>query len=183
MLTTLSHWLKFRQGLSSNSGSNTASYKVTVPDTPLSVGFRSAIALVPEKYYSSLAEGKIVPHCAEVASFATHALVLSTGEQVPCDVVVASLGTNHPTFPFMRDEHRKYLEQDGGCQLYRHLLHPRIPNVGFAGFNHGLLHIPGCELGILWLIAVMRGDLVLPPIEVSMHALICLYACMHAQYA
>ena len=140
ILFSMSHWLKFRQG---SKGSYNAQhcpspagrYQATVPDIPLSFSFRSALPLVPPDYYSLLAKGKIVPHRADVASFAADALILSTGEEIPCDVVVASLGCEYPTFPFLKDEYRKYLEQEGGCQLYRHLLHPRIPNVGFAGFN------------------------------------------------
>ena len=29
-----------------------------------------------------------------------------------------------------------------GAQLYRHIVHQRIPRLGFAGFNHGFMHVP-----------------------------------------
>ena len=52
-----------------------------------------------------------------------------------------------------------------GAQLYRHLIHPHIPNLGFAGFNHGFMHIPAVEIGTLWLCAYLRGEIKLPPVE------------------
>ncbi|HXD09981.1 MAG TPA: hypothetical protein VN653_07965, partial [Anaerolineales bacterium] len=52
-----------------------------------------------------------------------------------------------------------------GAQLYRHLIHPRIPRLGFAGFNHGFMHIPAVEIGTQWLCAYLRGEIKLPPVE------------------
>jgi len=45
------------------------------------------------------------------------------------------------------------------------VVHPRIPRLGFAGFNHGFMHVPQAEIGALWLAALWRGDLELPPVE------------------
>ena len=68
-----------------------------------------------------------------------------------------------PRFPFFPDRYRQLLEaENDGVQLYRHLLHPRIPNVAFAGFNHGFMHVPAVEVGMLWLAAWLDGDLALP---------------------
>ena len=62
--------------------------------------------------------------------------------------------------------YRAYLEnQTGGPALYRHLIHPKIPRLGFAGYNHGFLHIATCEVGALWLVAAFRGELKLPSPE------------------
>jgi hypothetical protein len=54
---------------------------------------------------------------------------------------------------------------DDGSQLYRHVVHPQIPHLGFAGFNHGFMHVPAAEIGALWLAALWRGELELPPLE------------------
>ena len=37
--------------------------------------------------------------------------------------------------------------------------------MAFAGFNHGLLHIPAVEVAALWMSALWRGDLELPSRE------------------
>ena len=51
---------------------------------------------------------------------------------------------------------------DDGAQLYRHLVHPDLPGLAFAGYNHSFFHTTGVELGMLWLGASLNGDLVLP---------------------
>ena len=48
-------------------------------------------------------------------------------------------------------------------QLYRHLIHPHVEGVAFAGYNHGFMHVPSAEIGALWTAATWRGELVLPP--------------------
>jgi len=127
---------------------------------------RSAGALAPESYYPLVAEGKIQPHQGEVAGFSRNAIQLKSGCEIPCDLVVLSVGSQTPIFPFLPEEYRELLESEpDGAQLYRHLLHPRIPHLGFAGFNHGFMHIPAVEIGTLWLCAYLRGEIKLPPIE------------------
>jgi len=79
---------------------------------------------------------------------------------------VLSLGSKTPIFPFLPKQYRQLLESEpDGAQLYRHLIHPRIPRLGFAGFNHGFMHIPAVEIGTQWLCAYLRGEIKLPPVE------------------
>lgn len=140
--------------------------KLVSPTHPLLNDLRSAVALAPEDYYSFVADGKIQPHQAEVVGFTSDAIQLSDGSDIPCDVVIASIGSGKPTFPFLPDTYRQLLESEhDGTQLYRHLIHPRIPNLGFAGFNHGFMHIPSVEVGTLWLSAVLNEELTLPSVE------------------
>jgi hypothetical protein len=90
-------------------------------------------------------------------------VVLEDGSNINCDLVVLSLGSGSPTFPFLPDKYRALLESEfDGVQLYRHLLHPEVPRIAFAGFNHGFMHVPAVEIGMLWLSAVLSGDLTLP---------------------
>ncbi len=127
---------------------------------------RSAGALAPESYYPLVADGKIQPHQAELSGFSRNGVQLGTGCEIPCDLVVLSLGSKTPAFPFLPEKYRQLLESEpDGAQLYRHLIHPRIPRLGFAGFNHGFMHIPSVEIGTLWLCAYLRGEIKLPPLE------------------
>ena len=127
---------------------------------------RSAGALAPDEYYPFVASGKIQPHHAEVTALSETGVILSDGTEIACDVVVTAVGSTTPTFPFLPDNYRLLLEcEPDGVQLYRHLIHPRIPNLGFAGYNHGFMHIPAAEVGTLWLSAVVNGEMQLPSIE------------------
>ena len=136
------------------------------PSHALITDLRSATALAPDDYYRLVATGRIQPHRAEVGELSSDGLTLSTGEALKCDLVMLSVGSRPPSFPFLADEARALLESEpDGAQLYRHLIHPRMPDVGFAGYNHSFMHVPGVEVGALWLAALWRGELTLPPVE------------------
>lgn len=140
--------------------------KAVQPDQKLLHDLRSATAVAPEDYYPFIAEGKISPHRAELSGFSPEAVKLKNGCEIPCDLVVLSLGSQRPIFPFLPDKYRKMLETEpDGVQLYRHLLHPRIPGIAFAGFNHGYMHVAGVEVAAQWLCAYLRGELELPSSE------------------
>jgi glycine/D-amino acid oxidase-like deaminating enzyme len=137
-----------------------------IPKHKILMDFRSSGALGPENYYPLVAEGRIFPYRSEIECFAPDAVQLKNGTVIPCDVVVLSTGYRTPTFPFLPDMYRVLLEvEKDGVQLYRHILHPRIPRVAFAGFNHGYMHVPSVEIGTQWLCAYLRGELELPSLE------------------
>lgn len=135
------------------------------PTNPFTYEMRSAAALAPDPYFPLVIEGRIEPHRGEPSGFGERTLQLADGRELPCDVVVLSTGFERPRFPFLPPEHRALLEAEpDGAQLYRHVLHPRIPRLAFAGFNHGFLHVPSVEVATLWYSAVLAGDLELPPV-------------------
>lgn len=141
--------------------------RALVPDTSVPYQMRSALAQAPDEYYPMVVKGRIEPVRGELAGFYEGGVRLRDGTEIACDMVVASIGSPPPRFPFLPDRCRALLEgEPDGAQLYRHILHPRIPRLAFAGFNHGFLHVPGVEVATLWLAALLRGDLVLPPVEV-----------------
>ena len=140
--------------------------KVLVPDHKILMDFRSSGALGPENYYPLVAEGKILPYRSEIECFSHDSVQLKNGRVIPCDIVVLSVGYLTPTFPFLPPNYRDLLEAEkDGVQLYRHLIHPRIPRLAFAGFNHGYMHVPSVEIGTQWLCAYLRGELQLPTPE------------------
>jgi cation diffusion facilitator CzcD-associated flavoprotein CzcO len=138
--------------------------RLLLPDETVPFQMRSATALAPDRYFPMVIRGRIEPYRGQPASFGERSLRLADGREIPCDLVILSTGFKPPSFPFLPAHHRALVEgEPDGVQLYRHLLHPRIPGLAFAGFNHGFLHVPGVELSMLWLCAHLRGDLTLPP--------------------
>ena len=139
---------------------------VLIPAHKILMDFRSSGALGPENYYPFVAEGKIFPYHSEIECFSYDSVQLKNGRVIPCDVVVLSVGYLTPTFPYLPEKYRSLLEvEKDGAQLYRHLVHPRIPRLAFAGFNHGYMHVPSVEIGTQWLCAYWRGELELPSVE------------------
>ena len=140
--------------------------KTLVPEHKILMDFRSSGALGPENYYPLVADGKILPYHTEIECFSQDAVKLRNGAGIPCDVVVLSVGYLTPRFPFLPAEYRSILEAEkDGAQLYRHLIHPRIPRLAFTGFNHGYMHVPAVEIGTQWLCAYLRGEIEVPPAE------------------
>lgn len=139
---------------------------VVKPSHPLLPDLRSAAALAPDDYYRYVVEGKITPCQGLVERFTPEGIQLADKRSLAADMVVLSLGSMTPRYPYLPSPYREMLEaEDDGVQLYRHLVHPRIPNMGFAGFNHGFLHIPSVEVGTVWLCALLDGQLQLPGVE------------------
>ena len=137
-----------------------------IPSHDFVSDLRSATAMAPPDYYSMIARGTIEPYCGDVAGYGASSLRLLDGSHIDVDLVVQAVGSSSPTFPFLPAKYRDLLEaDDDGAQLYRHLLHPNIPRLAFAGYNHGFMHVPAAEVGALWLAALLRGDLVLPAQE------------------
>lgn len=136
------------------------------PDESIPYQMRAAVALAPDDYYPFVIQGKILPCRGEIKGLSKNALLLEDGREIPCDLVALAIGHKSPGFPFLPEPYRTWMESEpDGTQLYRHLVHPRIPRLAFAGFNHGFLHVPGVEIGTLWTSAVLRGDLTLPSAE------------------
>ena len=140
--------------------------KTLIPEHKILMDFRSSGALGPENYYPLVADGKISPYHSEIECFSHNAVQLKNGKVIPCDLVILSTGYLTPTFPFLPTSYRVLLEAEkDGAQFFRHLIHPRIPRLAFAGFNHGYMHIPSVEIGSQWLCAYLRGELELPSPE------------------
>lgn len=160
----------FRSKIKNHSRKNDQSanerLKQVEPQHGIRGDLRSAAALAPKNYYKYVAEGKIRPYQSNIAAFMEKGVVLKDGQEIAADMAVLSIGSKPPVFPFLPEKYRKVLEKEvDGVQLYRHLIHPEVPRFGFAGFNHGFMHIPAVEVGTLWLNALITGDLVLPSKE------------------
>ncbi|PRQ09801.1 flavin-containing monooxygenase [Enhygromyxa salina] len=158
--------LQYRAAALGHGPEGRARIRRLLPDHTLVADMRSAAALAPLRYHQAVARGEITPHRGVVTRFVEDGIVLANGTELPCELVVVCLGSGSPVFPFMPARYRELLEgEPDGVQLYRHLLHPRIPRMAFAGYNHGFMHVPAAEVGALWISAMIRGELVLPPIE------------------
>ncbi len=165
-LLSLGIWTQFRSHARGHGRAGRERLARVRPPNSMLWDMRSASALAPDDYYPHVASGAIEPVQGEVVAMDEKGLVLADGTRVAADVVAFAIGSKSPRFPFVPEPYRTKLESEpDGVQLYRHILHPRIPRLAFAGYNHGFLHIPTAEAGALWLDAVIGGRLELPSVE------------------
>jgi dimethylaniline monooxygenase (N-oxide forming) len=141
---------------------------LTLTSEPLLHDKKFVVAILPSQYYPHIVEEKIIPVQDRFIGFSKTGVKLASGQHIPCDLVVLALGNQTPSFSFLPEKQRWLMEREGGVQLYRHVLHPKINRMGFIGFNHCYLHMNAVEIGTLWLIAAWRGDLILPSVEVPL---------------
>ncbi|MHB1104615.1 MAG: flavin-containing monooxygenase [Devosia sp.] len=143
-----------------------AGMRALEPGQPLRYQMRAAAALAPDSYYSLVSKGAITPRRGIVSELSETALLLADGEAIPADIIVLAIGYKQPAFPFLPEPYRSMMTGElDGVQLYRHLLHPRIPRLAFAGFNHGFLHVTGVEVSMIWYGSLIGGNLALPSPE------------------
>lgn len=145
--------------------------RLLLPELSVTDEMRASVALAPDHYFPLVAKGKIEPYRGQPVGLTEDGLRLADGRVIPCDLVVLSLGYATMRFPFLPERCRALLETEhDGPQLYRHLLHPRIPRLSFAGCNQSFLTVPGVDISMLWLGALLQGDLELPsPAEMEAH--------------
>ncbi|HEX4296443.1 MAG TPA: NAD(P)/FAD-dependent oxidoreductase [Devosia sp.] len=137
--------------------------KLVTPEGPVTIQLRGTMA--PKPYYPAVAAGKITPVRGTLAGLAPEGVRLADGRVVPADIVVLAIGNDKPSFSYLPSPYREMMTaEEDGVQLYRHILHPRIPRLAFIGYNHGVFHLPASELSAVWVEAVASGDLELPPV-------------------
>lgn len=129
--------------------------------------FRTAIALCPLELRQYLQEKKIIPINSEIDYFEENGVYLKDGTFLEADLVILCTGFKNSGLSYLPQEYQ-HLEEEDGLYLYKHILHPEIPDLAFIGFNHSFLHIPTCEISVHWLCNVLNGNLLLPSKEDQM---------------
>lgn len=161
-----SNMIRLAAGLRGVHLDRRARERLSLVDPTFTVGRQLRGTMAPDGYFRALASGAIEPHRAALTGFSDTGLQLADGEAVQADIVVLALGYKRPSLPFLPADLREALAADAdGAQLYRHIIHPHHPRIGFAGFNHNPLHIPSAEIAALWMDAEITGALTLPSPE------------------
>ncbi|MQY28846.1 flavin-containing monooxygenase [Nocardia aurantia] len=136
---------------------------IMVPARPLPVGFEN-IGMASE-FFAAVRTGRITLRRDVIAEFTgPHELRLGGGERVGADVVV--FGTGWRTqLPFLAPELAAEVLRDGRFHLYRHILPPDVPGLGFVGYASSVACQLSSEISAHWLSQHFRGELELPEAE------------------
>ncbi|HEU0087928.1 MAG TPA: NAD(P)-binding domain-containing protein [Pseudonocardiaceae bacterium] len=128
----------------------------------------SGFLVSPDELFTMIKDGRISPVNETVEHFTPRGVVLSDGRQLEADVVV--LGTGYrQEIPFLESDIRsRVIDDQGRYRLYRYLLNPDVPDLGFVGYNSSLFTPITSELGARWLAAHLTGRLALPATD-QMH--------------
>jgi cation diffusion facilitator CzcD-associated flavoprotein CzcO len=132
-----------------------------LPEVPLN-RVECNTSLAPDGFYEYVKTGKIRGIKSTVAKFIPGGVELANGQQLQADIVVFGTGF-HQELPFLEDKYsRLVLDDQGDLYLYRHLIHPDIPQMGFVGYNNSFYTQLTSEVGAWWLAEYIKGNLALP---------------------
>ncbi|MDX1658692.1 MAG: NAD(P)-binding domain-containing protein [Nitriliruptorales bacterium] len=137
-----------------------------VPDEPLPGNLDIGIG---RKFYDAVRNGRATPIRAEIDHVTEAGTVqLSTGQMLDPDVIVFATGW-HQQVDFLAPDLQDAVQTGGRFRLYRHILPPAEPRLGFVGYAQSFLSQLTSEIAAHWLAANFRGDLDLPEREVMEH--------------
>ena len=134
--------------------------RAMVPDAGLPAGFEN-IGIGGE-FYDALRGGRLVVRRGRIERFVRADTVeLDTKEQVTADLVVLATGWRQ-RLPFLDPVLLSRVQRDGRLHLYRHILPPREPRLGFVGYASSSACQLTSELAAHWLSQNFRDELELP---------------------
>ncbi|BAY82843.1 dimethylaniline monooxygenase [Calothrix parasitica NIES-267] len=118
--------------------------------------------VAPENFYKHIESGKIKAKKASIAKFMSDGVELDSGEKLQADVVIFGTGFRQD-IPFLEEKYRQLvMDEKGNFKMFRNLIHPDIPNMGFLGYNSSFFCPLTSEIGAWWLAEYVKGNLVLP---------------------
>jgi dimethylaniline monooxygenase (N-oxide forming) len=147
-------------------GTKIAKGKNLVPSQPVDIDCFGESTMVPRpELYKLIRRGRIAAHRTEIAAFTRDGITLRDGDTLVVDCVVLGTGWKSD-YSFLSNEARETLGTDeDGFYLYRHILHPDLPNLVFIGRTSTFINILTYCLQARWLAELIAGRFVLPARE------------------
>ncbi|MFG2116718.1 flavin-containing monooxygenase [Streptomyces sp. NPDC048718] len=128
----------------------------------------SGFQVAPEALFRLIRAGRIEVHRAGADAFTPEGVVLSDGRVLGADVVVFGTGYRQELSFLDPALSGKIVDAEGRYRLYRCLVSPEVPGLGFVGYNSSLFTPTTSELGARWLAAHAAGRISLPsPVEMN----------------
>jgi len=134
-----------------------------VPDEPMPAGIEN-LGLSKE-FYDMARRGQLILRRDSIAAFlGGPEILLASGDQIAADVVIFATGWRQP-LSFLAAELQAAVVADGRFQLYRHILPPTEPRLGFVGYASSVACQLTSEISAHWLSQSFRGELALPAVD------------------
>jgi dimethylaniline monooxygenase (N-oxide forming) len=144
-------------------GTRIAKGKNLVPSTPVEVDCFGESTMVPRpELYRLIREGRISAHRTEIERYTPEGVALKDGEVLDVDRVVLATGWKSDYSFIPSDVSESLGTDDDGFYLYRHILHPDLPNLVFIGRASTFLSVLTYCLQARWLAELVAGRMELP---------------------
>lgn len=131
-----------------------------LPDEAIEIDIFNLDFLPRKEVYQLMRQGKIQNRQGEIKAFTATGIQLDNGDNIDCDTVI--FGTGYQTnYSFLPDAFKKSKEEDG-VYLYRHIIHPDVPNMAFIGRAATFSNSLTSHLASVWLVHLLKGKFQLP---------------------
>ena len=97
-----------------------------VPKNPIEKDVSCSIPIVTPGLFERFKTGDVKPIQGTFKSFEPNHVTLTTGDQLPCDVAIQAVGWKLGV-PFLPQEYRDKIEEDGQYVVYRLAVNPDLP--------------------------------------------------------
>ncbi len=147
-------------------GTKIANGKNLVPSKPLDIDCFGESTMVPRpELYRLIRQGRIMAHRAEIAAFARDGITLQDGDTLAVDCVVFGTGWKSDYSFLPKEAHEALATDEDGFYLYRHMLHPDLPNLVFIGRASTFVSVLTYCLQARWLAELIAGRHAVPSRE------------------
>jgi dimethylaniline monooxygenase (N-oxide forming) len=144
-------------------GTEIANGKNLVPPKPVEIDCFGESTMVPRpELYRMIQQGRIKAHRTAIAAYTPDGITLKDGDTLALDCMVFGTGWKCD-YGFLPAEAQEVLGDDeDGFYLYRHMLHPDLPNLVFIGRASTFLSILTYCLQARWVAELIAGRHALP---------------------
>lgn len=139
-----------------------------MPKGKIEDSIHCATSIETPGFYKAIKDGRIKAVQGAASAYAPGKLIVDGHGEVPADVVVQATGWRQE-LPFLDEKIRgKLIAPDGQYKLYRLMVNPDLPGLGFVGFNSSFITTLSAELGAHWMARYIEGTLKRPPSDADM---------------
>lgn len=135
-----------------------------VSSEPVEVDTFGESTMLPKpEFYRLVRQGKIAAYRSEIAEYTPSGVTLKNGKGLDVDVVISATGWR-TEYGLLPEAVRASLNiEEDGIYLYRHMIHPDVPNIVFIGSNAATIcSILTYSIQARWLGELIKGNHTLP---------------------
>lgn len=110
--------------------------------------------------YPLIQRGRIKTQQTSIKQFTEHGIELNNGIHLNADTVIFGTGWKHD-LSFLPEQYQSVIDNDG-LYLYRHIICPDMPQLGFIGLASTFNNSLSDYLEARWLVAILKDEIVLP---------------------
>lgn len=134
-----------------------------LPDSLIETEISCGLPIATPGFFKMVNDGRIQGIKSTIDHYEGNQVVLTEGERLPTEVVILAVGWDQG-LPFFPEQYKeRLLDSDGLYRLYRFIVNPDLPNIGFVGFNSSFASTLTAEIGANWLVRYMDNKLVNMP--------------------